>query len=435
MTCTGVVGARWRATVTEWGAVAPWDGTSAIDWFVAADDRWHTPQHEAATRQISVSGTPVTETRVRIPGGDAVQRVYSVADFGGMTVIEVTNESTLPIAVAFTGGGLLTRRPPTSMPPQGIDLPADAVIHPVGHGASITLARSHGAATTLPESLPSAEQVVRGWLSQTHRASRLQLPDVAMVDAVTGARCELLLNGPVGLEMDDRDPASFLLAVAELVRLGDSPAFWVPEVATHLERWARTGAQIARPGDPVMHEAAIEAAARVLYAAGEHRALDDLRRMKLPATAVGGSAAMPGDPGLVPSWVERHLATSDEHAAQLMPMSFPPAWLGIDFEAHGLAIGLASTLSFAIRWHGDRPALLWEVHGAPMPLSYDTWTTGQLSGEALWPPVATMPATLASPESQGSGASSPGEQAQPPLHGSAADRPMPDQPPPDQSFS
>ena len=70
---------------------------------------------------------------MRIPDGDAVQRVYSVADDGGLTIIEVTNESTLPIAVAFTGGGLLSRRPPTSMPPQGIDLPADAVIHPIGH--------------------------------------------------------------------------------------------------------------------------------------------------------------------------------------------------------------------------------------------------------------------------------------------------------------
>ncbi len=198
MTTTGVVAARWRASVSPWGAVEPWDGSTTIDWFVAADDRWHTPQHEAATRQIRVSGTPVVETRVRIPGGDAVHRVYSVADGGGMTVIEITNESTLPIAVAFTGGGLLTRRPPTSMPPQGIDLPADAVIHPIGHGATLTVARSHGAATALPESLPPADQVVRGWLAQTQRASRLQLPDAAMVEAVTAARCELLLNGPVG---------------------------------------------------------------------------------------------------------------------------------------------------------------------------------------------------------------------------------------------
>ena len=53
----------------------------------------------------------------------------------------------------------------------------------------------------------------------------------------------------------------------------------------------------------------------------------------------------------------------------------------------GLAIGLASSLSFAVRWHGDRPAVLWEVDGPPMPLSHGEWSTGQLSGEALWAPV------------------------------------------------
>ena len=199
MTSTGVVGGQWRATITEWGALEPWDGSSTTDWFVAADDRWHRPQHETATRQVKLDGTPVVETRVRIPGGDAVQRVYSVADAGGLTIIEVTNESTLPIAVAFTGGGLVSRRAPTSAPAQGIDLPADAVIHPIGHQAAVTVARPHGAVAAgaaLPDSFASADQVARGWLAQTQRASRLQLPDVAMVEAVTAARCELLLNGP-----------------------------------------------------------------------------------------------------------------------------------------------------------------------------------------------------------------------------------------------
>lgn len=383
MTTTGVVGGRWRATVTEWGAVEPWDGSAAIDWFVAADDRWHTPQHETATRQVRLSGTPVVETRVRIPGGDAVQRVYSVADAGGMTIIEITNESTLPIAVAFTGGALLTRRPPTSMPPQGIDLPADAVIHPIGHSATLTVARAHGGSDTLPESLPSADQVVRGWLAQTQRASRLLLPDVAVVEAVTAARCELLLNGPAATE--PIDAATFILGVAELVRLGEHASIWVPDIATQLERWARSGTQIGAAG-------AIEAAARVLHAAGEHRAVDDLGRMNL-ASRLDASNELPTEPGLVPVWVERHLVISDEHVAQLMPGVFPPAWLGVDFEAHGLPIGLASTLSFAIRWHGDRPAVLWEVSGAPMPLTHGSWTTGQLTGEALWPPVTPQPPT------------------------------------------
>ncbi len=381
MTSTGVVGGRWRATVTEWGAVEPWDGSNTVDWFVAADDRWHRPQQETSTRQTMLHGTPVVETRVRIPGGDAVQRVYSVADAGGLTIIEVTNESTLPIAVAFTGGGLLSPRPPAAVPPQGIDLAADAVIYPIGHQAAVVVARAHGAAAdaVLPDTVVSADQVARGWLTQTQRASRLQLPDVAMVEAVTAARCELLLNGPS--TAGDADPVTeavtFLLGVAELVRLGQPGSIWVPDVAAQLERLARSGAQIP--------DGVLEAAARVLHAAGEHKAVADLRRMRLPSRPGGASDDLPAEPGCVPSWVERQLVVSDEHTAQLMPKSFPPAWRGVDFEAHGLAIGLASTLSFAIRWHGERPAVLWEVTGPPMPLTYGTWATGQLSGEALWP--------------------------------------------------
>jgi hypothetical protein len=397
VTSTGVAGGRWRAGVTSWGAVEPWDGSSAIDWFVAADDRWHRPQHETSTRQTLLDGTPVIETKVRIPSGDAVQRVYSVADEGGLTIIEVTNESTLPIAVAFTGGGLLSRRSPTPMPPQGIDLPTDAVIFPIGHHSTVAVGRAHSGAVVLPEALPSADQVARGWLAQTQRASRLQLPDVALVAAVTTARCELLLNGPAAGSdaidtSDGIDPATFILGVAELVRMGDRAAIWVPEIATQLERLARSGAQIGFAVDLNV----IEAAARLLHAAGEHRALADLRRMSLPVLLpvppeeVGSLASeVPADPARVPSWVERGLVTSDEHSARLMPISFPAAWLGVDFEAHGLAIGLASTLSFAIRWHGDRPAVLWDISGPPMPLNHGDWSTGQLSGEALWPPVTT----------------------------------------------
>jgi hypothetical protein len=375
VTSTGVVGGRWRATVTGWGAVEPWDGSNTTDWFVAADDRWHTPQLEASTRQTLLDGTPVVETRVRIPSGDAVQRVYSVADAGGLTIIEVTNESTLPMAVAFTGGELLSRRPPTSISPQGMDLPADAVIFPIGHQASIIVARAH-AGGSLPEQLPSADQVARGWLAQTQRASRLHLPDASWVEAVTAARCELLLNGPAAAE--PVDPATFILGVAELARMGDRASIWVPEIAVQLERLARAGTQMV-PGT-------VEAAARVLHAAGEHRAVADLRQMRLGSVRdVAGT--LPAEPGLVPSFVERQLVISDEHSAELMPRSFPTAWLGIDFEAHGLAIGLVSTLSFAIRWHGDRPAVLWEVDGPPMPLTHGSWATGQLTGEALWPPV------------------------------------------------
>ena len=381
-TTTGVVGGRWRATVTAWGAVEPWDGAAVTDWYVAADDRWHLPSEEASTRQLLVEGTAVVETRVRIPGGDAVQRVYSVADAGGLTVIEVTNESTLPIAVAFTGGGLLSSRPPTAMPPQGIDLPADAVIFPVGHQATVVVARSHGPATELPDSLPSAAQVVRGWLAQTKRASRLHLPDVAMVDAVTAARCRLLLDGPTAGILGVDDPLAVVLGIAELVRMGEQPGVWVEDLAEQLE-------QLGRLRTPLPAEV-VAAAGRVLHAAGERRALADLQRIA-PGEPLGGP--MPDAAGGIPAWVEAQLVQSDQHVARLLPNGVPQPWLGVGFEAHGLPIGVDSTVSYAIRWHGERPAVLWEVAGPPLPLTAGQWAGGswassEATGEALLPAVA-----------------------------------------------
>lgn len=316
-------------------------------------------------RQSRLDGTAVVVTRMRIPGGDAMQRVWTVPDAGGMTMVEIVNESSLPLAVAFTGRQPLSWRPPSNVGVEGIDLPGDTVVHPVGHHASLVVARPHLADTVLPPYVPSADQVARGWIAQTERASRLRLPDRSLVEAVTAARCELLLNGP-----GETDPVEFLLGSAELVRLGAEPAIWVPHVAEELERVALTGTQIPR--------GLVVAVARLLHAAGEDRAVRDLRKMNLTIDAE--------QPSFVPARVEGMLVTADDVCATLMPNGFPPTWVGIDFEAHGLPVGLSSHVSFAIRWHGPRPAVLWELSGPPMSLRYGDWTSAQLSGEALWPP-------------------------------------------------
>ena len=141
---TGVAGGSWRADVTPWGAIEPWDGSSRLDWFVAADDRWHVPSREPAVRQRRLSGTAVVETRVRVPTGDAVHRVYSVADSRGLTVVEVENDSSLPIAVAFAGrDDVLTDRPSGAAPIAGIELPPPAFVLPVGHHSSVRVAIAH----------------------------------------------------------------------------------------------------------------------------------------------------------------------------------------------------------------------------------------------------------------------------------------------------
>ncbi len=78
----------------------------------------------------------------------------------------------------------------------------------------------------------------------------------------------------------------------------------------------------------------------------------------------------------------------------------PDSWLGQPIEVRDAPTAFGR-LGFAIRWHGDRPALLWELDpadgatvdaGRPAVLTVagldPTWRTTELSGEALLAPVA-----------------------------------------------
>jgi hypothetical protein len=380
---TGVTGGGWRATVTEWGAIEPWaPGEPALEWHIAADDRWHSPQHEAAVRQRRVEGTAVVETRVRIPDGDAVQRVYSVAGHGGLTVIEVENASPLPIAVAFTHGRLLSMRPP-SAPIEGISLPAGSVAFPIGHHATLTVAIAHdgSAAGVLPGGLPSVDGVVRGWLTTAERASRLVLPDPVLTERIVAERCELSLVGPAH---PDTDPVGFLLAVGQLVRMGERAEPWLTDVANSLEIAAKVA-----PHDWAL-DAAIDATDHVLAAVGDQRARRDLAAFR---SAMANSSevptAAPDDSARFVAWLERGLVTPAAASAALLPAGLPAGWEGNHFEVFGVPTGGAGSISFAIRWHGARPAVLWEMAGEPVtltsPVIAPEWTTTDTAGEALWP--------------------------------------------------
>jgi hypothetical protein len=50
--------------------------------------------------------------------------------------------------------------------------------------------------------------------------------------------------------------------------------------------------------------------------------------------------------------------------------------------------GPATTISLAVRWHGEHPALLWELDGDLVPLTAPAvaagWTTRERAGETLW---------------------------------------------------
>ena len=393
MTTIGVLGGSWRATVAPYGAIAPWDGAQ-LDWYVAADDRWHVPADEVAVRQRRIDGTPVVETRLRVPTGDVVQRVFAVADHGGLTLVELENESNLPVAVAFAGSPVLAARPPADTPVRGIDLPAGAQLFPVGHHAVLTVGLSHRgmAATTggLPLTRPDLAAVVRGWTALTDRAGRLTLPDTAQVEAVTAARCDLLLEGP---EPPEDDPVGFLLGVDALVRMSGGAAAWVLDVASAVEA-------VLRGPRGWEADAALDGAARVLGAAGEDRAVRDVARHRTRWSTGTDRPAMPGsppadDPARRLAWAEHRLVSGD----RLLPLDLPRERLGQPLEVHGLPAA-TSTVSFALRWHGARPAVLWEREGAPVTLTAPHlapgWTADAAAGEALWPaPPGAIPAAVA----------------------------------------
>ena len=88
---------------------------------------------------------------------------------------------------------------------------------------------------------------------------------------------------------------------------------------------------------------------------------------------------------------------TDDDCITLLPNGLKPERLGVQFEAHGLALGAEFRVSFAVRWHGPNAALIWEVEG-PRDISLKSgvdlaWSSTQRSGEALWR-VENVPETV-----------------------------------------
>ena len=160
--------------------------------------------------------------------------------------------------------------------------------------------------------------------------------------------------------------------------MGERPDHWIPELVGAVEQLGRRATWDA--------DVALAAAGRVLVVAGEGRALRDLERIVAGRTPAERPARPPAGVRAV-AWLESQLATG----GRLLPVGLPEAWLGQSFDVYGIPTGTDSAVSFAIRWHGERPAVLWEQTGNPIeltaPLIAPDWATSETKGEALWPPM------------------------------------------------
>ena len=374
MRAVGVRGAAWSAGVSAWGDLFVED-QERLRWFIAADDRWYRPSRETTVRQREVSGVPVIETRIKVPGGDAVQRVYGVANFGGAIVVEIYNDSSLPFAVAFDRGDISTMREPSPTGVQGIDLPAGSVVFPVGHHATMRAAilingDSRQISAGELESLPSFEQVERGWLAALQISSRVDVPDLSWSSVLTSQRCKVLLSNSAELteSSDISLVVDLLLDRAERVRLGDKPAQWVDEVAVATERILKQCAKTQSV--QWFEERALLGAGMVLNRAGESRGLQDFVSVWSRLAEAGRisdlALASPEIAGTVRqiAWIESQLvAQRRDGVIEICPCGIDKSWLGVNFECHKLLASPEHVISYAVRWHGEKPALLWEIDG------------------------------------------------------------------------
>jgi hypothetical protein len=373
-----VRGAAWSAGVSAWGDLFVED-QERLRWFIAADDRWYRPSRETTVRQREVSSVPVIETRIKVPGGDAVQRVYGVANFGGAIVVEIYNDSSLPFAVAFDRGDISTMREPSPTGVQGIDLPAGSVVFPVGHHAMMRAAVLVGAGVDAAnrrltaqeiESLPSFEQVERGWLGALQISSRVDVPNLSWSSVLTSQRCKVLLSNSAELaeSSDISLVVDLLLDRAERVRLGDKPAQWVDEVAVATERILKQCAKTQSV--QWFEERALLGAGMVLNRAGESRGLQDFVSVWSRLAEAGRisdlALASPEIAGTVRqiAWIESQLvAQRRDGVIEICPCGIDKSWLGVNFECHKLLASPEHLISYAVRWHGEKPALLWEIDG------------------------------------------------------------------------
>jgi hypothetical protein len=92
----------------------------------------------------------------------------------------------------------------------------------------------------------------------------------------------------------------------------------------------------------------------------------------------------------------RNLLVRDRPDGLELVTLLPPEWRGQPIEVHDAPTHWGR-LSFAVRWHGERPALLWELDPHPgigpvrisSPGLDGSWSSGDLAGEALLAAPAT----------------------------------------------
>ncbi|HUR77585.1 MAG TPA: hypothetical protein VMZ22_06545 [Acidimicrobiales bacterium] len=343
-----------------------------MEWWIAGDDQWHVPAASPSLRQRCLDHTPVLESVMRVPGGDVAWRVAATATVdGGAIVAELANRASIPVAIGIAliapdGARPRNARRPAlhfTAPARSVadELGVELLVHPVTHGTTF---RCSIGATSLDE-LPPIDAIVRGWQTLTRQCAQIDLGDPTANDVLTAARASLLLHsGAYATEARRRDRAVAAEVATALTLLG-----YEDDAGT-----LRVGARLKprRRGLPVVAADPIEAD-DALHGLVDSALFADASRAARFVIAVR----------------EQLLDDSQHNLVDLFPAS-PQEWRGRSVDVTNLPTNYGP-VSFALRWHGDNPALLWE---APRRVTLRApelgpgWSTKAESGEELLRPAS-----------------------------------------------
>jgi hypothetical protein len=344
-----------------------------------------------------------------VPGGDARSRIYGIGGHAGLLAIEIENDSPAPFVVAFVlrpsapdgqlyslavhgtwvvadGRPILRtlqkpRRWAVSQQGRTFDVVATgdapagpfpttrsragtlagAFLHPLAHRAKLRACVVIGldAAAPLeasdPELLPTPSQAVLGWKAQLDRGMHVMVPDERLQTAIDAARAALLLSAA---NTSRPTPGKFIA----------------------LEDWG-----FDREGEVVWKQLGSRDRRRANQRNASSGAWDEVRRMLVESSP---TFSWPDGPsGFLHAMREVLVREYADGRVALLP-EFPLEWVGHSVEVHDVPTrrGLAS---FALRWHGARPALLWEctsVLRVTCPALDPGWSSDEPRGDALLAP-------------------------------------------------
>ena len=328
-----VAGARPLSFVDASGYLHDVDGTR-LEWWILGDDQWHAPAVTPSLRQTAVEHSPVIETSIRVPGGDVVWRVGAAVDG---VVLECENRAAIPVAV---GLALVDHRGDVR----------DLEVFPVTHGTTWRRALHDYTNRNVVE----LAAVTRGWHTLAARGATIVMNDPTTDDALAVARVSLLLHQGALLAAGKKADRAIAGAVANALEyLG------YEDEASDLRSVCKLKPQ--RKGLPVVAAPSAE---------WSH---DALTLFADPARAAATVKAI------------RDSVVDDSASGKTIDIApgFADSWRGASIDITDLPTNHGN-LSFAIRWHGDKPALLWD---APAPITAraidSTFSSSDSKGEVL----------------------------------------------------